>query len=333
MKKRILITLISLILVAGIVFAAIYSKKRKEIPDNPPSTVGNLSGNLNNGGYFCESDGYIYFSNFNDHHYLYKMKSNGTGAELVKDVPVSYINAGGDYLYFYYDDQGDGDAKFMGFAGQMMGIYRIKKDGEDLHSLLRCKSGVLNLIGSDLYFEHYDNAEGMTLYRASISGKVKEQAVNAIINPACAVDGNIYFSDQANNLYLSIYRPGGNKPVPVTEYSMFDPVLAGGYLYFLNLNDDYCLYRYGLSTGSLEKVTGERVDAFNVYDDVIFYQRLKNPALVKVNADGSNACIIAEGTYTNINCTSTFTFFNPFGDETVYVTPTFGNGNVGTFNP
>lgn len=333
MKKKILIISISVVLVAAIIVGAVVSKQRKNIPDNPVGTIGNTSGNLNNGGYFCELDGYIYFSNFNDNHYLYKMESNGTNAELVKDVPVSYLNGAGDFLYFYYDERGGGDAKFMGFTGQMQGIYRIRNTGEDLHSLMRCKSGVVSLAGNDLYFEHYDNKEGMTLYRSTTNGKEKGQVVNAIINPACIADGNIYFSDQSNNLYLSVYRPGSSNSVPVLEYSMFDPVLADGYLYFMNINDDYCLYRYGLSSGALEKVTSERVDVFNVYENVIFYQRLKNPALIKVNADGSNPVVVAEGTYSNINCTSAYTFFNPFGEETVYVTPTFGNGGVGTFNP
>lgn len=30
------------------------------IPDNPPETVGNTAGNLNNSGYFCEYDGTVY---------------------------------------------------------------------------------------------------------------------------------------------------------------------------------------------------------------------------------------------------------------------------------
>lgn len=36
------------------------------IPDNPPETVGNTAGNLNNSGYFCEYDGTVYFANAYD---------------------------------------------------------------------------------------------------------------------------------------------------------------------------------------------------------------------------------------------------------------------------
>ena len=75
---------------------------------------------MNNKGLFCESDGYIYYSNIYDNNYLYRMETNGTNSELVADIPVSYINAAGDYLYFYFDDPGG--TKFMGIAGRMSGI-------------------------------------------------------------------------------------------------------------------------------------------------------------------------------------------------------------------
>ena len=332
-KKKILTIIISVVLVAGLVTGGIVYKAKQKIPENPPATIGNISGNLNNGGYYCENDGFIYFANFNDNHYLYKMDIKAKKAELVCDVPVSYINCAGDYIYFVYDQSVATEAKFMGFAGNMAGVYRVRKDGEDLHSLLRCTASVMNLIGNKLYFEYYDNKDGMSLYYSTLDGKEKEQAMDMVINPACVIDGNIYFSNMEDNLLLYSYRPGSDKVLPVLEYSMYDPVLADGYLYFLNMKDDYCLYRYGISSGALEKITSERVDVFNVYKNVIFYQRLKNPAIFKVNADGSNPVMLAEGTYSNINCTSTYTFFNPFGEEIVYVTPTFGNGEIGTFNP
>ena len=43
------------------------------IPDNPPETVGNTAGNLNNSGYFCEYDGTVYFANAYDNNTLYSM--------------------------------------------------------------------------------------------------------------------------------------------------------------------------------------------------------------------------------------------------------------------
>lgn len=331
MSKRILGVIIAAVLIAAIIGGVILAKYLSRIPDNPSDTIGNTAGNLNNKGLVCENDGYIYFTNLTDNHYLYRMNTDGTDPVKLIDVPVSYINAAGDYLYFYFDDPGG--TKFMGVAGRMSGIYRLKKGETDFVCLDKCTSGVLNLIGSTLYYEHYDNTIGMQLYHSSLDGKDKGLAVDEIINPACVVNGDIYYSEQ-DSQKLKIYRPGSSSGQLYMDYAVYNPVVDGSDLYFMNMNDDYCLYRYSLSDGELTKVTDERIDTFNVYGSVIFYQRNHNPALIRVNTDGSDPIVIAEGNYENINCTSTFTFYSPFKENATFITYTFGgNGESANFAP
>ena len=59
--KKTLLILIPFLLFVIIVGALAIVGDR--IPDNPPETVGNTAGNLNNSGYFCEYDGKVYFAN------------------------------------------------------------------------------------------------------------------------------------------------------------------------------------------------------------------------------------------------------------------------------
>lgn len=333
MSKKILPVIIALLVIATLITATIFITKSRQIPENAPETIGNSSGNLNNEGLFCEQDGVIYFANTNDNHYLYRMNSDGTDLQRIIDVPVAYINAAGDYIYFYYVDQGD--AKFMGFTGNMRGIYRIDKKGkDDLTCLHRCTSGIVSLLGNKLYYQHYDNTEGMTLYASSLDGKDKGQLVKEIINPACILYGNIYYPDQTNLFMLNEYRPGSTVTNKYLDIQMYNPTACGDYIYYMSVNDNYCLYRYNLFDRSITKITAERIDTFNVYGDMIFYQRNENPALIRVRADGSNPEIIAEGNYSNINCTSTYTFFAPFNDsETTYMVPTTGPAVASQFNP
>ncbi len=331
MKKQAIAVIVAVFVLCGIIGGAILGRYLSRIPDNPPETVGNTSGNLNNKGLFCESDGYIYFSNIYDNNYLYRMDSDGRNPEKIVDVPVSYINSGGDYLYFYFDDPGG--TKFMGIAGRMSGVYRLKKGDTDFVCLDKCTSGVINLIGSTLYYEHYDNTDGMQLYHCSLDGDDKGLAVAEIINPACVVNRDIYYSEQ-DSQKLKIYRPGEHEGRVYMDYAVYNPVVDGGDLYFMNMNDDYKLYRYSLSGQSLTKITDERIDTFNVYNGVIFYQRNQNPALIRVNADGSGAIVIAEGNYENINCTENFTFYSPFREKQTYMTYTSGgDGRSALFSP
>jgi len=329
--KKVISIVVSILIILIVIGGVILATKARKIPLNPPETVGNTSGNLNNEGLFCESDGYIYFANVSDNHYLYKMDVNCSNVQRLSDVPVAYINAGGDYLYFYYADQGE--AKFMGVAGNMRGIYRIDKKGKDeLECLERSTSGIINLIGNKVYYEHYDNTDGMTLYYTSLDGKDKNQLVKAIINPACVVDGIIYYPDQENNFYLSVYSPGSSAGKLYMEEKMYNPTAIGSTVYYMKVDDNYKLYKYDLTTGVATKLTNDRVDTFNVHGDKVFYQRNNKPALISMASDGSNATIIAEGLFKNINCTSTYTFFQPFDDDSrMYITATNGNGDYSEF--
>ena len=62
-QKNILIFTITFIIIFVLFLLALLSGR---VPLNDESTVGNTPGNLNNGGYFCESDGRVYFANAYD---------------------------------------------------------------------------------------------------------------------------------------------------------------------------------------------------------------------------------------------------------------------------
>ena len=336
MKKQTIITIVVMaIIFVAVVVLAVLRGHNNSIPENTAETVGNTSGNLNNMGYFCEHEGRIYFANFADNYYLYSMDPVTLDAERIVDVPVSYINAAGEYLYFYYNDQGG--EKFMGVSGNMRGVYRIKANGKDsLTCLDRTTSGIVSLLGNKLYYQHYNNEDGMTLYSVTTDGREKEQVSEEIINPSCIMYGNIYYPDMTGLFNLKVFSPDTNTTEEYLDERMYNPICSGDYIFFMNVADDYCLYRYGMYDQSIAKLTKERLDLFNVYGDYVFYQTNSDsrPRLVRMRTDGSNPEIIAEGNYTDINCTSTYTFFRPFDDEnTFYMISTQGPISVANFMP
>ena len=53
---------------------------------------------------------------------------------------------------------------------------------------------------------------------------------------------------------------------------------------------------------------------------------------MRMNLDGSNPEVVREGVYHRINATSTYTYFQPFGDnDVIYRTSTFGPVAVDEF--
>jgi hypothetical protein len=87
----------------------------------------------------------------------------------------------------------------------------------------------------------------------------------------------------------------------------------------MDMNDNYSLRRYSLADGTVETLTNDRVEAYNVASGVLIYQKYSttDPQLIMMNDDGSNPQVIAIGNYTKINFTSQFAYFRAFNDDTM----------------
>lgn len=321
-KKAGIIFIIIILFIIGSVVALSFSKKIKE---NPEGTIGNTAGNLNGHGLYCENDGKIYFANPYDNDHLYSMNSDLSEATEILGLPVEYINAAGKYLYFNQKDSKDN--KIMGLTGRMHGVYRVEKTGTNITCLDKTVVGISVLADNDIYYQHYDNNEGMTLYRVSTDKTEKEQVSKSIINPSCIVNGTIYYPDLEKKCILSQYQTDAKIEGNISGEQIFNPVYQGGYLYYMKVDDNYKLYRMSLGENVTMKLTDDRIDCFNVLGDYIYYQKNSQttPQLKRMRIDGSNPEVIMNGNFTDINMTSTYTFFSPFDSPVpVYCLPTYG---------
>ena len=122
-KKKIItisvISVLAVLLIGLIVYNSISGRLRY----NNDGDVGNTTGNLHNGGYFCEYKGYVYFSNKSDANSLYRMKSDGTKIEKLHSDSVSYIQVINDYIYYVRMNETSADVVLR---GQPYGIFRLE---------------------------------------------------------------------------------------------------------------------------------------------------------------------------------------------------------------
>lgn len=324
--SHILAIIISVLLLAAV---ALIATRGTHISENVPDTIGNTAGNLINSGTFCEDDGRVYFSNHYDNNYLYSMNPDQSDMKQLWCVPVKYINAAGKHIYYYQD--GASASNSFGFLGSMLGIYRINKNGVGNKCLDKSPSGILSLYGNTLYYQHYDNTEGMTLYQVETSGSNKKQLLDSIVSPASIDQDIIYFHNTDRNFCLSAYNVKSGSITTILDQKVYQPILANNCFYFINVSDNYTLYRYHLDTQESEKLTDDRVDLYNLSAaaNYIYYQKndAATPALKRMHLDGSDAAIVAEGNYENINITSTYTYFNRF-DEPVPMYKTATSGDI-----
>ena len=300
-----------------------------QIPSNPAGTVGNSAGNINNAGLFCEHDGMVYFSNTYDNGGLYSMDLAEGSLHKINDVPVSNILAGGNYLY-YFRSGASGEAG-LGSIRSVNSFNRCKLDGSNTVSLTRSVIIKAQLVNDSLYYLTIGDAT-TEFYKMNTDKSDLTLLADYEINPACAVNGSIYYNGTQTDHYLYKLDTTTDVPSEVWQGNIWYPCIQGDYVYYLDVAENYRLCRYSLSQNIVEVLTNDRVDCFNVGNGYIYYQANSDtPGLKCMREDGSNVQMIAEGYYTDINMTSQYVYFWEFGDETTMYHSPLGSSSYGEF--
>lgn len=301
------------------------------VPQNPPGTVGNTSGNLYNNGLFCENDGYVYFANAYDASSLYRMKPDESEMEKIAFTEVSSLNADGKYLYYYQGGSGSGTG--LGFLLSTTGIYRInKKNAGEATCLDRVNGKYVLLADNDIYYTC--STDGVSLKKVSTDGKTKETLLELDILPVSVQNSTFYYLNNTGNLHLMALdlRTGTSRQVLAEDVYM--PIIEGTTVYGVDIHDNYSLVSLNTMDGTKTLLDSDRVDILNVADSYIYYQTSgENPQLKRIRRDGSGMEVVADGAYWNINATSQYVYFTKFGTSTpIYRTSVYGPVNVTTFD-
>ena len=320
----------AVVLIFGLLITINIVKNKNSIV--PDGTLGNSAGNLNNYGLFCEEDGTVYFSNPYDNGNLYRMSSDGSEVKKLCDMSARYINAGGKYVFFYGTPNNDSTG--LGSMVSNPGIYRVDKDGDNLKCLTRDTSQSMVLIGNNIYYQHYDKSEGTTFHVLDLSKQKSTELLSYMINPAGVYQGRIYYNGMYDDHYLYCYNTGTGENSLVWEGDIWNPIYDGSFVYYMDVLNNYRLCRYSITDNTIEILTNDRIDFFNIYGDMIYYQvsSSSDPCLKRMRTDGSDQIYVASGVFTGINITSTYTYFTEYGTEyPLYRTPTFGVPDVTEF--
>ncbi len=331
MKKKVIAIICALFAVLICAGLFMFSSITKQVPENPPGTIGNTSGNLYNGGLFCESDGYVYFSNPYDGNALYRMRPDESEMEKMITTQVASINADGNYLYYYQG--GSGGSAGLGFLISTTGIYRVKKENpKDVACLDRVLGKYVILADNTVYYTSSD--EEISLKSIGIDGENEETLLELDILPVSVQDGTFYYINNEDNLHLMAYNLRTKASRQVLTEDIYMPIIEGNTVYGIDIHNGYSLVSLDITTGEKTLLDSERTDLLNLADSYIYYQTSgKTPQLKRIRRDGSNMEVIKDGAHSNINATSSYVYFTGFGSATpVYKTSAAGPVNVTTFD-
>lgn len=329
-SKKVIIVSVTVLF---IIFLVVYSVLRNNSNKIPAGTLGNTTGNLYNKGLFCETDDRIYFSNPYDYGKLYSMKPDQTDIKKHSDLRAQYINAGGNFVFFF----GKNTAASTGFGSVLKkpSIVMLKKNGESTVLTNDATQSML-LVDNNLYYQHYSEKEGVSLYEMDVNKRKITEVLDYMIDPSGYTEGKIFFNGMYDDHYLYSLDLDTHLVEVVWEGDIWFPTYDGEYVYYMDVRNNYRLCRYSAKDNTIEVLTNERLDFFNVYNSVIYYQvsSSKNPRLMRMNKDGSNQETVLEGVFSSVCCTSNYTYFYTYDTGyPIYCTPTTGSISVREFNP
>lgn len=329
-KNKIILAGVALLVVILGVFLFLSS----QITPNEEYEIGNTAGNLNNKGLFCEKDGIVYFSNAYDSDVLYSMNVDETDCKRLNNVGVSSINADSERIF--YSQTGTADGSGLGYVRSSTGMYYCSHDGKSTFCYTKDPVGILALCGNNLFYQHYQENIGVPLIKVSLDKKESTEVVPDMVSPACVVNGTIYYAGNGQDHYLYALNTASGTSSLIWEHPVWNPVYHNGYIFFMDLDSNYALHRYDMATGEELVLSKERVDFFNVYGNMVYYQTAatSSPALKRISIDGTGEETVMEGVFESVNITSMYAYFNEYGKSTpIYHQSTYGAINPGVFNP
>lgn len=328
MKKALKFMIPGIILLITLILIIARARSNK-IPSNSEYAIGNLAGNLMNGGYFCESDGTIYFANPYDSNRLYSMTTDCQNIKKISDDQVSYINVAGDYIYYIRNNAAGNDISVV-FRDDLFGVVRCKTDGSDVKVLSKDQCTDLALSGDTLVFDTAKK-DVYTICSMGTNGKNKKELHPIDIDNSSFANKSIYFSGNTTNHAVHIFDISDKSITLYLEGNTFKATVVGDSLYYIDLDNNYALTKYDMIKKTTSVLAVDKCINFNVYDDMVYFQTENDKdshALMRVHTDGTGKELVMTGDISRIHCTSTYTFMQPYGTDTLYFTPTKGNLNV-----
>ena len=337
MLKSIKRVLITLVVITAVAFLCIWLYSFNRTFLNEEDEVGNTSGNIYNGGLFCEQDGKIYFSNDFEDGSLYVMNSDCSNIKKIHDDKAAYINADENYIYYVRANNTRENISGSILMFNNTGVYRINRNGDNIKAITSNPGSYLSLKGNFVYFQLYDVDKGLFLYRYQIDGSLERLLLEDAVIPAAVIDNSLYYAGVTNDHNINKLDLSSFTTSTLFEGSFAYPIIQGEYFYYIDIEDNYKINRMSMDGSETTVLVDERCSTYNITDSgkFLYYQvdDSDNSRICRMNLETLESETILDGNYKQIHVTENYVFFKDFDNSNTYVLSADGSPSLGTFNP
>ncbi|MGF7145679.1 hypothetical protein HNQ56_004122 [Anaerotaenia torta] len=328
----ILLTMVTILALGGLL---VYSSGRTYF--NGEEEVGNTSGNIYNGGLFCERGGRIFFSNDMDDGSLYVMNSNLSNVKKISDDKSVFINADDNYIYYVRANntrENQAGSILMFFNN---GVYRLNHNGKGLKAFTGNPGAYLMLRGNNIYFQRYDVGTGLFLYRYQIDATRERMLVDDAVIPSTVIDNSLIYNGYSENHNINAMNLSSYTSHTKFEGNYYYPIFQGDYIYYMNLDDKYRIYRMNSDGSEPTRLVKERCFTYNITEDgrYLFYQvdNGKNNRICRLNLQTMESRTLMEGDFKQIHIAGGYVFFKDYDNTNTYIMDADGIIDISTFEP
>ncbi|MDF2473002.1 MAG: hypothetical protein K0R21_784 [Anaerocolumna sp.] len=304
---------------------------------NDADAYGNTPGNLLNGGLFSELDDKIYFSNPKDDGTLYLMDQDLSNFKKINDDKAGYINSVGNYLYYVRMNYEKESSSSSIFSFNNTGIYRIKPNGSSITMLYDDPSGVVNVSGNNLYYQHYNELEGLTFYTVGIDGLKERMISEDGIVPLSIQNNILYYSGTEDDHNINTLNLESDSKSLLYTGNTYAPIVNHNYIYFMSLDDNYEIRRINIDGSNPTPVVNQRVSSYNISADgkYLYYQvdDSDNSGVFLLNLETMESEVILQGNFKGLHVAGDYFFFTDFDDTNTYYITLGTTTGLSIFDP
>ncbi len=188
------------------------------------NTIGNTPSNSTQRGRVAVQGNWVYYSNSNYNHYLYKMRKDGSEKQiLAKDIALG-INVVGEWIYYTNEDRSN--------AG---GLYKIRIDGSQKTKIDSTTNYFVHVANEWIYVSNpFGNRN---IYRMKTDGTEKTLICSDRCNDICIIGDWIYYTNRDDNFIYKIRTDGSSKSKVRSDLIGYDMAANGSTIVCVDSNE------------------------------------------------------------------------------------------------
>lgn len=187
------------------------------------------------------------------------------------------------------------------------GIERMPMDASSREVFLPHTAKHLNLFGGMLYFIHEDR-----VWRAPLDGGEAERICDLSVQKIIVADGRIYFGNNSDKGTLHAMALDGTDVQKLNEIQRaFYWTVAGGSMFYMDDGARGQPFRCNLDGSGVRQLdSGLGGVGLTALGEYLFFMEYDSHSYIRLDLDGSNRTVIAEGTLNSVNISPYGIFFS-----------------------